>query len=98
MTTKIKSMTTDLFSKLPDTTIHILKVECLGEKTKWYKSKDAKKITEIRLCFEKIYGKEYESDNTLEFTYDRITCKDTLDYCDENAVYSGINSFKGILL
>lgn len=89
----IKSMTTEKFAKLKNVTLRILRVEVRGQKDVFFKSKDIQKLTR-RL-------EELKGDTSVEivdYRFDRIQVKDIQGYCDENHVYSGIDSIKGTYL
>lgn len=85
-----KIISTEDFSKLPDIKLHILTVDTLKEKM-IYKSTSLAKLMQIASKWE-------NEPSFIDIEYHTYTCKDTLEYSDENGEYCGINSFKGILV
>lgn len=95
----IKALTTDDFSKLPDTELHLLKIDIIGYyKSLYFKSKDIRKLAQKEKALQELFGIDAILDNTIEIYRDTVICKDTTEYCDENAVHSSIASFKGELI
>lgn len=94
----IISIPTEQFKRLPDTKLHILKVEILGLDDQWFKSLCSKNLVKIENAFKAIYGENSIELNEVEFFYDTFTCKNTTIYSDENCIMDGIHSFKGKLV
>lgn len=91
-------MKTEDFAKLPTVTLHLLKIEILGNrKPIIFTSKDDSKLTEKLIALESLYGVDAVCDNSIEITQHSYEVKDTFEV-DENYVYNGLSSFRGVYL
>ena len=77
------NMKTEQFAKLPDITLHVLRVKQIGKEPIFFKSKSLQKLEEV-----------LKSLDYWEYRIDSYTCKDTLE-SDENHELCGIKSFVG---
>lgn len=76
-------MKTEQFAKLPNTTLHVIKVKVIGQDDKWFKSKELSKLNKI-----------LESLDYYDYDIRSFEVKDTLE-CDDSHELCGLNSIRG---